>query len=75
MSRDLVIRPFSTWRNRKTGKLYRVVRNNATNAQDGQVMVSYYPASDLLGFGYSEKPHVREKVDFLKKFIRMKEKA
>lgn len=55
----------STWRNKKNGKLYRVLHHavDCTNARDGQAVIVYCP---------DDRPDficVREKAEFEAKFI------
>lgn len=57
------------WRNRKNGKLYRVLHHavDCTNARDGQAVIVYCP---------DDRPDficVREKDEFEAKFIRVED--
>lgn len=57
------------WRNRKNGKLYRVLHHavDCTNARDGQAVIVYCP-DDRADFIC-----VREKDEFEAKFIRVED--
>jgi hypothetical protein len=63
----------SIYRNKKTKKRYRVIHMsiiNATNANDGQVMVLYVNIPELDADGTPEAMHgyVREYNEFIEKF-------
>lgn len=58
-------------KNKKTGKLYRILREdiiNATNDKEDELMVLYMPI-DLLNISDDDRPEfVREKKEFYQKF-------
>jgi hypothetical protein len=58
------------YKNKKTGNLYGVLGEaiNSTNAQNGQIMVSYFTLDENVEY----KIFVREKNEFLEKFTAVK---
>lgn len=63
------------YKHNKTGNLYFAEKLliNATNANDGQVMVEYYPC-DKYRIPQWESGYVRELVEFNEKFTKYEER-
>lgn len=58
-------------KNKKTGKTYRILREdiiNSTNGREDEIMVLYMPIDELNISDDSKPEYVREKNEFYKKF-------
>lgn len=75
MKRNLEIKAFSTWENKKSGNFYTVifpVGINTTNGQEGKEIVTYTNVENFHLFLYDHEmagpPYHRELNEFVEKF-------